>query len=67
MDEDIDYAWRLIQAGVPTDLHLFTDGPHAFDGMMPETTIARRATGVREDWLKCRLHPATRCIHPGGK
>jgi acetyl esterase/lipase len=58
LDEDIDYARRLIHAGVPTDLHVFADGPHAFDSLMPETAIAGRARQVLEDWLAPRLHPA---------
>jgi acetyl esterase/lipase len=57
MDEDIDYARRLIMAGVPTDLHVFAGGPHAFDSMMPGTAIAARARHVLEDWLRDRLHP----------
>jgi acetyl esterase/lipase len=58
LDEDIDYARRLIMAGVPTDLHVFADGPHAFDSLMPGTAIAIRARQVLEDWLRDRLHPA---------
>jgi acetyl esterase/lipase len=58
LDEDMDYARRLIHAGVPTDLHVFADGPHAFDSLMPETAIAGRARQVLEDWLAPRLHPA---------
>jgi len=58
LDEDIDYARRLIRAGVPTDLHVFADGAHAFDSLMPETAIAKRARRVLEDWLAAHLHPA---------
>jgi acetyl esterase/lipase len=58
LDEDIEYARRLIRAGVPTDLHVFADGAHAFDSLMPETAIAKRAAQVLEDWLAARLHPA---------
>jgi acetyl esterase/lipase len=58
LDEDVDYARRLIRAGIPTDLHVFADGPHAFDSLMPETSIAQRARQVLEDWLAARLHPA---------
>lgn len=58
LDEDIEYARRLIHAGVPTDLHVFADGPHAFDSLMPDTAIAERARQVLEDWLAPRLHPA---------
>jgi acetyl esterase/lipase len=57
MDEDIDYARRLIMAGVPADLHVFADGPHAFDSMLPGTAVAARARRVLEDWLADRLHP----------
>jgi acetyl esterase/lipase len=57
LDEDIDYARRLIAAGVPTDLHVFADAPHAFDSMLPGTAIAHRAARVLEDWLESRLHP----------
>jgi acetyl esterase/lipase len=57
MDEDIDYARRLIMAGVPTDLHVFAGGPHAFDSLMPATAIAARASHVLEEWLRDRLHP----------
>jgi acetyl esterase/lipase len=60
LDEDIDYARRLIAAGVPTDLHVFADGPHAFDSQLPGTAVAQRAGRVLEDWLESRLHPGTR-------
>jgi acetyl esterase/lipase len=57
LDEDIDYARRLIAAGVPTDLHVFAGAPHAFDSMLAGTAVARRAARVLEDWLESRLHP----------
>ena len=57
LDEDIDYAHRLILAGVPTDLHVYADGPHAFDSMLPDTAVAQRASRVFEDWLRDRLRP----------
>jgi triacylglycerol lipase len=56
LDEDIDYARRLIAAGVPTDLHVFADGPHAFDSMLAGTAVAGRAARVLEDWLDSRMH-----------
>jgi triacylglycerol lipase len=57
LDEDIDYAQRLIAAGVPTDLHVFADGPHALDSMLAGTAVAQRAGRMLEDWLESRLHP----------
>ena len=59
LDEDLDYARRLIAAGVPTDVHVFADGPHAFDSMLPNTAIAARARRTLEDWLQARMHPTT--------
>jgi acetyl esterase/lipase len=59
LDEDIDYARRLIAAGVPTDLHVFADGAHAFDSQLSGTAVARRASRVMEDWLESRLHGTT--------
>ena len=59
LDEDLDYARRLIAAGVPTDVHVFADGPHAFDSMLPNTAIAARARRALEDWLQARMHPET--------
>ena len=31
LDEDLDYARRLIRAGVPTELHVYPGGFHGFD------------------------------------
>jgi triacylglycerol lipase len=33
IDEDIDYAARLIRAGVPTELHVYPGAFHAFDAV----------------------------------
>jgi acetyl esterase/lipase len=57
LDEDIDYARRLIAVGVPTDLHVFADGPHGFGSQLPGTAVTQRANRVLEDWLEARLHP----------
>jgi acetyl esterase/lipase len=57
LDEDLDYARRLIAAGVPTDLHVFAGAPHAFDSLLAGTAVAGRAARVLEDWLEGHLHP----------
>jgi acetyl esterase/lipase len=31
LEEDLDYARRLLRAGVPVELHVYPGGPHAFD------------------------------------
>jgi triacylglycerol lipase len=33
LDEDVDYATRLIRAGVPTELHVYPGAFHAFDAV----------------------------------
>jgi acetyl esterase/lipase len=38
--EDIDYAQRLIAAGVPTELSLVPGGFHAFDGIAPQASLS---------------------------
>ena len=55
VDEDVDYAARLNQAGVPTELHVYPGAPHGFDMMAPDTSIARRARRDMEDWLEQQL------------
>jgi len=59
LDEDVDYARRLITAGVPTDLHVLAGAPHAFDSLMPDTTVAQRAQRILEDWLVEHRHPGS--------
>ncbi|MGE0880796.1 MAG: alpha/beta hydrolase [Acidimicrobiia bacterium] len=53
-DEDIEYASRLIKAGVQTELHVVPGAPHGV-GMFAGTSIARRWTGYIEDWLRRQL------------
>ena len=47
VDEDIDYARRLIDAGVPTDLVVVPGAPHGFDMMAPQSAVARRFTAAK--------------------
>ncbi|HEX4814197.1 MAG TPA: alpha/beta hydrolase [Nonomuraea sp.] len=46
-DEDVDYALRLCQAGVSTELHLYPGAFHGFDGVAPEAGLSRRARAAR--------------------
>ncbi len=41
-DEDIDYATRLMQAGVPTELHVYPGVFHAAEGFAPEADHSQR-------------------------
>ena len=42
LDEDIDYAQRLLQAGVPTELHVYPGAIHGFDMLAPDAAISQR-------------------------
>jgi acetyl esterase/lipase len=53
--EDIDYAARLLAAGVPTELHVYPGAPHGFEVLMPGTEVARRCRRDMEDALRHAL------------
>jgi acetyl esterase/lipase len=40
LEEDMEYARRLIRAGVPTELHIYPGGYHAFN-LWPEAHISK--------------------------
>jgi acetyl esterase/lipase len=42
--EDIDYSRRLIDAYVPTELHVYPGGCHAFDMLVPRARVSRQFT-----------------------
>jgi acetyl esterase/lipase len=46
-DESIDYARRLLAAGVSTELHVYSGAFHGFDVLAPESRLARRAWSLR--------------------
>ena len=47
-DEDLDYARRLVAAGVPTELHLYAGAYHAFDLFAPDARLSKSLT---ESWF----------------
>ena len=56
LHEDIDFAQRLMQAGVPTELHVYPGGYHGFDGVAPTANIVQRFIADRDDALRRALH-----------
>jgi acetyl esterase/lipase len=54
--EDIDYAQRLIQACVPTELHVYPGVCHAFDMMVPDSSVAKQFSTDFNRALKQGLH-----------
>jgi acetyl esterase/lipase len=51
VEEDIAYAQRLIQAGVPTELFIAPGGYHGFDIIVPEARISKRFKAAWNDAL----------------
>ena len=45
-DEDIAYARRLSDAGVPTELHLHPGCPHAFEGLASGADVSREQSAI---------------------
>jgi acetyl esterase/lipase len=48
LHENLDYAGRLLAAGVPTELHVFPHAPHGFEHVAPEAALSRRANALSE-------------------
>jgi len=53
-DEDVVYAQRLNQAGVPCELHVLAGLPHAYQ-MAPDAAAVRLAAHCMDDWLARQL------------
>lgn len=54
VDEDIDYAARLIRAGVATELHVWPGAFHGFD-LIPGARVSDSARRTSEDALRAFL------------
>jgi acetyl esterase/lipase len=51
-DENIAYAMRLLQAGVPTELHVYPGAFHGFEGIVPHAALSVRAVNEYTEALK---------------
>ncbi len=51
-DEDIAFAARLVQAGVPTEFHMYPGAYHASETLAPEATLSQRIWAARFDALR---------------
>jgi acetyl esterase/lipase len=56
IDENVEYAQRLIQAGVPTELHVYPGAFHGFDLFAPSAKVSKQFKADRDDALKRALH-----------
>lgn len=50
-DEAIEYARRLNQAGVATELHVYPGAPHGYTEIAPDADVCRRSKRDMEEWL----------------
>jgi len=55
-DEAVDYAVRLMRAGVSTELHVFADTCHGFDSLLPEWETSRALFALQGAALRRALH-----------
>lgn len=53
-DEDVDFAMRLNQAGVPCELHVYPGVPHGYQ-MARDASVVRQATRHIDEWLAAQL------------
>lgn len=47
-DEDIDYAQRLLAAGVPVELHVYPGAYHGYELTVPEARVSRQTLQDRD-------------------
>ena len=50
-DEAMEYALRLLRAGVGTELHVFPGACHGFDSLLPEWSASQRLFALQGDAL----------------
>jgi acetyl esterase/lipase len=56
VDENVEYARRLIQAGISTELHVYPGAYHGFNGFAPGATVSRQCNATCAEALKKALH-----------
>ena len=56
-DEAVDYALRLMWAGVATELHVFPGTCHGFDSLVPDWEISEQLFAMQGAALRRALHP----------
>lgn len=61
-DEAIHYGLRLLEAGVPTELHLYPGTPHGFEFLAPGATISQRFEREMMDALRPVCRPVARPV-----
>ncbi|MDC0707090.1 alpha/beta hydrolase [Stigmatella sp. ncwal1] len=57
VEENVEYARRLLVAGVPTELHVYPRAVHAFN-LVEQTQVAQAFMNDHEQALRRALHPS---------
>ncbi len=57
LEENIEFARRLLRAGVPTELHVYPGAYHGFDMLSEDTAVSRQYRNDRVQALKRALIP----------
>ena len=55
-DEAVEYALRLMRAGIATELHVFPGTVHGFDSLLPDWEISLRLFDLQGTALRRALH-----------
>lgn len=55
VDENVDYAARLMAAGVSTELHVYRGAVHGFELFAPDAHVSRRFLRDRDDAFRAAL------------
>ena len=55
-DEAVDYARRLMSAGVATELHVFPGTCHGFDAFVPDWEMCQQLFDIQGAALRRALH-----------
>jgi acetyl esterase/lipase len=56
LNENVEYAQRLLEAGVPTELHVYPGVYHGFEGLAADADVSQRSVAERDRVLKRALH-----------
>jgi hypothetical protein len=56
MEEQVEYATRLIRAGVPTELHVYPGAYHGFAPLVPKARVSVAADRDSREALRRAFH-----------
>jgi acetyl esterase len=66
-DEAVDYALRLMWAGIATELHVFPGTCHGFDSLLPDWEMSQQLFALQGSALRRALHGRQTDDHPSSR